>query len=131
MDFRKPYTQARLYSVPEGDSLTKQSEKDSCDVNKILYNYKRTGTLARQDTRVPQYGDIGITDFQSAMHLVMEAQDSFDQLPSAVRKRFGHSVPAFMDFVSDATNRDEAAKLGILMPVPEPIKAPEVVAPTV
>ena len=45
--------------------------------------------------------------------------------PAEVRARFGNDPAAFMSFVEDDANRDEARRLGLLRdpdPVPDPVR---------
>ena len=104
-------------------TLAQQQFKDECDINNILERFGVTGELPT-NTRLPQYGDFsGITDYQSALNAVMEAQEAFMALPAAVRARFANDPAAFVDFCSDESNRDEAIALGLvaLDPTVQPV----------
>lgn len=54
---RHPYSRERLTFDTDGESMTHQSHADSCDVNKIIGRYERTGQLPLA-TRPPQYADV-------------------------------------------------------------------------
>lgn len=96
-----------------------QEFKEECDINEIVRRFGLTGELPA-NVRVPVSGDFtGITDFQSAMNAVRQAQESFMELPAEVRARFANDPQRLMEFVSDDKNRDEAHKLGLLKPKPE------------
>lgn len=101
------------------DDLTRQEFKDECDINKILANYAQTGQLGHLNTRPPMWGDVGPQDFQTALHLVMDAQAEFDKLPAKVRDRFANDPAKLLAFVQDESNRSEAISLG-LVPSPPP-----------
>jgi phage internal scaffolding protein len=95
-------------------SLTKQSFRDECDINNILFKFNVTGQLPVGSVQ-PQYGDFsGITDYQSALNAVMAAQDSFLALPAKLRAKFGNDAAAFVEFASDEANKDEMKALGLL-----------------
>lgn len=108
-----------------GESKTQQQFKDECDINTILKRFGVTG-LVPGNGRVPAYGDFtGISDYRSALHAIMEAEDSFMSLPSDVRERFGQDPAKFVDFCLDPANLEEARKLGLAPPA-EPAPAPPV-----
>ena len=97
-------------------TLAQQSFKDECDINTILNKFAITGELP-SNVRMPQYGDFtGISDYQTALNAVLEADEAFMSLPASVRARFDNDAAAFVDFCSDETNRDEAVKLGLVPP---------------
>jgi len=100
------------------------------------YNYETdlaglTGELP-QGLATPLQGDFtSVTDFQSAMDLILKSQQTFMEMPADVRTRFDNDPHRFLDFVSDTANRDEARKLGLLIPEPPapPPAAPPAAAP--
>lgn len=106
----------------------KQSFKDECDINTIVKRFGLTGELP-SNVRTPVNGDfLNVPDFQTAMGIIRSAQEAFAEMPSAVRSRFHNDPAEFMDFVSDASNRAEAEKLGLVLPPAAPEPAPEPVA---
>jgi len=95
-------------------SLAQQSFKDECDINNILRQFNVTGELPISSVQ-PQYGDFsGITDYQSALNAVMEAQDSFLALPAKIRAKFDNDPALFVEFASDEANKDEMKAMGLL-----------------
>lgn len=126
--FRKQYNpdyDASVYATASvGDSLTKQSFKDECDVNRIVARAQKTGFMPSGE-RQPLYGDFSnVPDYREAQDIVIRANASFAALPAEVRKRFDNDPAAYMDFLSDEKNRDEAIKLGLLNTKPEKETAP-------
>lgn len=100
------------------EKVTKDSFAEECDINTIVRRFGITGQLPT-DVRAPMYGDFSeVMDYQSALHAVMAAQDSFMAMSAEVRQRFGNDPAAFVDFCSDPDNRDEAIKLGLAVPPP-------------
>lgn len=98
--------------------LAKQSMKDQCDINFIMGRYLRSGNidwLAKHDGK---YADVQPQTFHEAMNVVAKAKEMFQELPAAVRKRFGHSPQAFLEFMHDSSNIDEMRKLGLAKPAP-------------
>jgi len=104
-------------SCPE-PSLAQQSARDETDINFIMERFGR-GAVLPESFRPPQYGDFdGVTDYQSAMNAVRQAQESFDSMPAKLRARFGHDPANLVAFLDDPQNRAEAVLLGILNPPP-------------
>lgn len=100
--------------VHTGKGLTEQAHKQECDMNYILADYHRTGLLKHAARYKGEYDDFSEADFQTAMYVVTEAQQMFDQLPANMRKRFDNEPGKFLAFVGNSENEAEMRKLGIL-----------------
>lgn len=102
-------------------SLTRQSDADDCDINVMMAKYQATGEPPRTNPREPQWGDFtSVPDYQESLRIVQEAKDEFEALPAEVRAKFGNDPSGMLAFLSDEANRDEAIKLGLVVPpVPE------------
>lgn len=114
---RHPYDGERYRFEKEftGVSMTKQSFKDECDINKIVDRYQRTGIIDHQERRQPRFEDcIDAKDYHNAMIAVLDAQDAFADLPAAVRKRFGNDPAALLAALEDPDQVEDLTKLGIL-----------------
>jgi len=100
----------RVQLVCRDPSLTRQSEAASCDVNKIVERFKRTGILppvARQGF----YADVAeLGGYREVLDRVEEARGYFSQLPAATRAEFNNDPAAFLDYVATATVEELAAK---------------------
>lgn len=106
----------------DDESLAIQSAKEESDINNIVRKFGLTGQLPDQ-VSMPKSGDFSnIPDFHTAMNLVRKSQEAFLTVPAEVRARFGNDPQAFMHFVEDDRNRDEAKRLGLLKDVP--VQAP-------
>jgi phage internal scaffolding protein len=69
---------------------------------------------------MPLTGDfVDVPDFQTALNLVISAQDEFMKVPADVRARFNNDPGELMAFLEDDKNRDEAIKLGLVNAPPE------------
>jgi len=105
-------------------SLAIQSAEEESNINTIVRRFGLTGELPN-DVKMPQSGDFtNLPDFHTAMNLVRKAQQEFLRVPAELRARFGNDPQAFMAFVDDDANRDEARRLGLLKPLqaaPEPM----------
>jgi len=130
--FRSPYNYDRDAASDESGlscgepSRAIQSALEETDINTIVKRFGLTGKLP-DIGRLPQYGDFtGVTDYQSALNLVMAADTAFMQLSADVRSRFHNNPAALLDFVANEANRDEAIALGIVKPASvEPVKVGE------
>ncbi len=108
MEHGKPYTPE--YEKP---GRTKQSFKDSCDVNKILKKAQKTGTISHLNKHQATYGDLSGFDFTEAQIQLAKAGEIFDDLPSEIRREFDNSPAKFFEFANDV---DNVEKLGDLLP---------------
>lgn len=121
--------------ICEDPTRAQQQFLEECDINTIVRRFGVTGELPHV-TRQPLEGDFTtVTDYHSAMNLIVQADMSFMELPAEVRTRFENDPGRFVAFCSDPANREEAKKLGIVQggaspPQPPPITAQqEVTAP--
>lgn len=104
------------------DSLAIQSAEEESNINTIVRRFGLTGELP-SDVKMPQSGDFtNIPDFHTAMNLVRKSQEEFLRVPADVRARFGNDPQAFMAFIEDDANRDEARRLGLLKAPRTPVE---------
>jgi len=95
-------------------SLAKQSFAEDCDINVIVRRFNVTGQLPT-GVRMPTYQDFAdVPTYHEAMNAIVEAQEAFMMMPWEVRARFHNDPAEFVDFCSNAENRAEAAKLGLV-----------------
>ena len=81
----------RVQLVNDEPSLTKQSFQNECNINSIMKKWEKTGLLSHSRSSQPRYGDFSnVTDYQSALNAVSDAQDAFMELPAQVRARFAN-----------------------------------------
>ena len=108
----------RCVADVSGESLTKQSFKDECDINNIMRKYEQTGVLMHARQHMGQYGDfLGAPEYHEAMNAIVLADEMFMSLPSKVRAKFGNDPAAFLAFVQDEKNSEEMRELGLLSAV--------------
>lgn len=115
------------FEAPAGEeSRTQQQFKAEVDINTIVERFGLTGELPN-DVRVPVSADYteAVTDYQTALNLVIAAETAFMELPAKVRERFGNDPQRLQMFVEDKDNLEEARKLGIAVPAAAPPAAPE------
>lgn len=101
------------------ESLTHQSFKAECDIRNIMKKYKKSGIITHTTSMSPQFYDASaVPHYQEAMNLIIDAQSTFDSLPSELRTRFSNDPSEFLRFTSDESNLDEMRKLGLANPLP-------------
>lgn len=87
-------------------AMTKQSFRDSTDINKILAKAQVTGTVSHITKHQGEYGDFAEFDFLQAQINIARGREIFDALPSEIRTEFNQSPSEFFEFVNDPENRD-------------------------
>lgn len=98
-------------------SMTKQSCKDECDINKILKQYQRTGIISHINNSKSQYLDLpSDVDYQFSMNTLIQAQDAFASLPSVVRDYFSNDPEKFLSAFGDPKMRNRLQEWGLLKP---------------
>lgn len=109
----------------QDESLTVQSDMEDADINVIVRRFGVTGEFIG-GVRVPSYADYDeVFDFRSAQQALLDARDSFMELPAQVRARFNNDPQSFLEFVVDPANVDEAVALGLAVVKPERNMPPE------
>jgi phage internal scaffolding protein len=96
-----------------GPGRTKQSFKDSTDINKILAKAQVTGSLSHFEKHGAFYGDFADmpTDPFEAREVLARGQAIFADAPSEVRAEFRNDPLAFFAFVNDPANSGRLEEL--------------------
>lgn len=115
-------------------TMTIQSEKDNCDINVIMNRYATCGTPLpyRSDGVEPVYADVSeLGDYMENYQRCKQAEEMFNNLPSALRKELDNNPANLLPFIQDEKNKERCYEYGLLnKPVVEvPQTAP--VAPSV
>lgn len=105
----------KITFTEKGTPRTKQAAKKECDINVIMEKYRSTGSVPVTLGKTGKYGDFSeVDDYHSAFNKVMEANESFNQLPAHVRSKFRNDPALLIEYLNDPKNTLEAVKLGIL-----------------
>lgn len=111
-----------------GPSLTRQSEALHTDINVIMAQYERSGTLPVMQMQA-MYEDVSeVGDFRSAVERVNEGYELFNSLSAKVRSRFNNDAAEFLAFFGQPGNEKELVELG-LREAPAPPAPPAAGAP--
>jgi phage internal scaffolding protein len=93
---------------------TEQHHKDACDINIIIKKYDSTGLINHVAKGVAEYGDYTeVNEYQESLNKVIKAQNSFNLLPSSIRKKFENNPGKFFEFATDPKNYKELVELGL------------------
>lgn len=105
---------AILKNGAEIENKTKQAHKEECDISYIMKKFETIGQAP--DFRGPgSYGDFSdVTDYQTSLNRVIDAQEEFMALPAQIRKRFNNDPAELIEFVNSNDNYEEALKLGLI-----------------
>lgn len=116
MNLRNAFNRGdRVIEETSRELVTKQSEKDSTDINLITERFLRTGTLGTPGKmRNPMFGDFSSIDFQQMRNQIADAEMAFSSLPGRLRSRFKNDPANLLRFVENEANREEAIKLGLI-----------------
>lgn len=107
-------------------SLAVQSQRDEVDINTIVRRSGLTGQVP-ENIRLPEYGDFtGVGDYRDAMNAVIGAEKSFMLIPADIRAKFDNDPQVFLEFCSDASNRDALKEMGLLKAPPPKAEVLEV-----
>lgn len=97
------------------ESLTRQSDKDACDINFIVNNFLKNNVLTHVNPSSPNYGDFSdYGDLRSSLEKLSNVEEFFSNLPSSIRYKFGNDFVNFYEFASDPSNRDELVSMGLV-----------------
>ena len=98
-------------------SMTQQCFQGECDINNILSRFQNTGLLPEDMMGDGRYMDVAsAVDYHTAQNIINSAHEVFNELPLKVRRRFNGDPLAFLEFIDNPDNRDEARELGLLKP---------------
>ena len=101
-----PKVEAKKPNRSWGKSLTEQSHKNAVNVNKIVSRYVKSD----RQFEMPDMSQFGVqpsVTLHEAMNVMVQAQQSFDQLDPKVRASFDNDPGKFLDYVSDPANKDD------------------------
>ncbi|WNK15003.1 MAG: internal scaffolding protein [Microvirus sp.] len=100
----------------DDDTLTQQQFTAECDVNNIV----RSNMFQPADPSQLRFADVSeVLSYHDSFIVVQKAQQSFATLSAEVRARFNNDTSAYVEFLADPSNANEAIQLG-LMPTPQP-----------
>lgn len=113
--------QRKILTIPEDEIVrVEQHHKDEVDINNIIRRHGLDLIAKTAQMQQFQYDDNPNNDFQEIMNAVLKASDSFESLPSQIRKQFDNNPAQFMDFIYNPENADKMVEMGLANPPPPP-----------
>jgi len=106
----------RRVQHPHGDEKrTRQEQLRSSDINTIVAQYQRSGTLPAVSSRQPLYGDFTLVgdELQDLTEQMQNAQDRFDELPATVRRAADNDWRQFLTMFDDDEQRQALLDAGL------------------
>ena len=115
IQFNNAYSPSRkVFSIPEGESLTEQHHADGLDIKNMINKYDRTGILSNVQRGKAMYGDFTkVNEYQDALDLVNNSKNLFNELPSDIREKFSNNPGEFFEWITNPENSQEAIELGL------------------
>ena len=107
------------------DGVTKSEFAEECDLNVLMERYRKSGTVPVPLNSAIYLDTDNLPDLQQAMHLMIEAEWSFNSLPSEVRKEFDNDPVKFVEYATKGENLEKLREWGLAEPVeptPEPLE---------
>ena len=104
---------AKLY----GDMLGASSdEMHNRDERETFVFVGEEGEAVPERPPMPTHADFSesVTDFQTAMNLLIDAERSFMAIPSADRAIFENDPQKFMEYLANPANKEDAIKRGFI-----------------
>lgn len=95
-------------------SLAKQSERDICDINKILRKHAQTGIIDHVNKHQGSYDDYPTgLEYHASLNKVLAAQETFNSLTSEIRSTFDNDPAKFLEFAQNPVNGAEMIEMGL------------------
>lgn len=95
-------------------SRTRQEFARECDINFIV---ARVGAglevFPPVDSQYRDFSDVP-NNYEDMLNSIIDAQERFSMLPSALRDRFGNDPSKLLAFLRVEENREEAIRLGLV-----------------
>ena len=115
--FKTPYNGRVACSFETtGESMTQEHFREETEILNIIRRHDRNGVIDHINKGQAIYGDFSeITDYRDMIHKLREADSAFAQVPSDIRKRFENDPAKFFNFVTDPSNHDALAEMGLVM----------------
>ena len=108
MSMMKETVEPRDYS----ESMTKQSFKESTDINKLLYKAARGDSISHLAKHGAMYGDFSdVDDLLTAQARLKRGEQIFMDLPGEIRREFHNSPGEFFNYVNNPENADRLHEL--------------------
>lgn len=111
--YRNGLTSKECDTPGGGPVITKQDGKRDADINFILKNYEKTGTIGNITNKPPVFGDFtSALEYDQALQLVREAEEGFSRWPAAARELARNDPKVALEMLADEGGRAALEALG-------------------
>ena len=125
----------RFITKLEPGSRTQQQYRDENNPNKIMKRYNASGEITGRyrDKNAGAFVDCPavLKTFQDARDLYLRIEETFSDLPVAIRKHFNHSPEELLAAMENPARQKELIDLGVLKPDDKPVGTPDALAVSV
>lgn len=109
----------RVQFFSDDPGRTEQAHENDTNINKIMAKYVKTGEFPHTARGPGQYGDFAShADFHAAQNQILDARAQFMSIPAEIRREFDNDPGAFLDFINNPDNDEQAREMGLLEPKP-------------
>lgn len=96
------------------EGLTRQADKESCDINRIVKQYAHFG-VDLPGAPADLFQDVSQGwDYRESLERAAKANEYFGALPSEMRAKYGNDPGVFFDEVFAEENLEDAIALGLV-----------------
>lgn len=122
----------RVVHPHSSEGGARQEDRLTADINTIVAQYQRSGTMPAVARSSPLYGDFSEIgdDLQSLTEMFDAAADRFGELPSGVRSAASNDYRTFLSMYDDRDGRQVLLDAGLVIVDAEPTAAPSSPPPT-
>lgn len=99
------------------DGGANQDDREGADINIIVGQYKRHGTLPAVQLQNPLFGDFSFVseDLMEQREAMYQAEDRFNELPAAVRSAAENDYVKFLQMFDDPAHRQVLVDSGLVV----------------
>lgn len=96
---KRRLTERQGISFKKVDGMTKQSDKDRCNINTIMSKFANTGLIDYVNQKQPIYDDVSnLPTFQEAQDARILSKEIYDSLPDKIKKEWTYEQLATEEF---------------------------------
>ena len=89
----------RVITPIVGESMTRQDQADSANIN-VIYAKTQRGEIVLAKDVMPTFGDFSNElSYDQMLEAIQEAEDAFLSLPSSEREKYGHDPSKYYEAV--------------------------------
>lgn len=104
--YRNGLTSKDVDTPGGGPVITKQDGKRDADINFILKNFEKTGTITHLAKTEPQFGDFTqATEYDQALNLVRQTEAAFATWPAEARELARNDPGLALEMLADEGGR--------------------------